>query len=136
MDWYQARSFAGFEKQKVLATLVANLILNGLIGPFIEEVYFRGIPAAAHEHFRKGFIHGKCRSVFVVSFLAAADLPYAHSCLASHDLRGIAHAGSTTGHCNALFIEHRGRHTHVYDALSAVAPRLTRSRPWVFSFGR
>lgn len=41
-DWYKVQDFAGFSKNIILVTLVANLILNGLIAPYLEEIYFRG----------------------------------------------------------------------------------------------
>jgi membrane protease YdiL (CAAX protease family) len=41
-DWYQSQSLQGFDKQKVTITLMGNLLLNGVIGPVVEEIYFRG----------------------------------------------------------------------------------------------
>lgn len=41
-DWYQVRDFAGYSKQIILITLIFNLVLNGFLAPFAEELYFRG----------------------------------------------------------------------------------------------
>lgn len=41
-DWYKVQDFTGYSKNIILITLIANLILNGLIAPFLEEIYFRG----------------------------------------------------------------------------------------------
>lgn len=40
--WYTVQDFTGYSKQVLLATLVLNLILNGLVAPLVEELYFRG----------------------------------------------------------------------------------------------
>ena len=41
-DWYQVRDFSGYSKQIILITLIVNLVLNGFLAPFAEELYFRG----------------------------------------------------------------------------------------------
>lgn len=41
-DWYKVSDFEGYSRSIILLTLVLNLILNGLIAPFLEELYFRG----------------------------------------------------------------------------------------------
>lgn len=41
-EWYQVRDFDGYSKQIVLITLILNILLNGLLAPFLEEIYFRG----------------------------------------------------------------------------------------------
>lgn len=41
-DWYKVQDFTGYSKTIILITLVINLIFNGLIAPYLEEIYFRG----------------------------------------------------------------------------------------------
>lgn len=41
-DWYKVRDFDGYSKTVILITLVLNLLLNGLLAPYLEELYFRG----------------------------------------------------------------------------------------------
>lgn len=41
-DWYKVRDFEGYSKTVILITLVLNLSLNGLLAPYLEELYFRG----------------------------------------------------------------------------------------------
>ena len=41
-EWYQVRDFEGFSKKIVIITLLLNILLNGLLAPFLEEIYFRG----------------------------------------------------------------------------------------------
>ncbi len=41
-DWYKVQDFNTYSKKIILITLIANLILNGLIAPYLEEIYFRG----------------------------------------------------------------------------------------------
>ena len=41
-NWFTVQSFAGYSHDKIKITLLLNLLLNGLIAPFAEEVYFRG----------------------------------------------------------------------------------------------
>ncbi len=41
-DWYKVRDFEGYSNAAILITLVLNLLLNGLLAPYLEEVYFRG----------------------------------------------------------------------------------------------
>jgi CAAX protease family protein len=40
--WFTVQGFGGYGKEIILITLVINLIVNGLVAPFIEEFYFRG----------------------------------------------------------------------------------------------
>jgi len=40
--WYTVQDFNGYSKSTIELTLVLNLLLNGFIGPFVEEYYFRG----------------------------------------------------------------------------------------------
>ena len=40
--WYSVQNFSGYATGKVKTTLVLNLLLNGLVAPLAEEVYFRG----------------------------------------------------------------------------------------------
>ena len=41
-SWYTVQDFNGYGRQIILITLVLNLLLNGIIAPFVEEYYFRG----------------------------------------------------------------------------------------------
>ena len=41
-DWYQVRDFSGYSRNIILLTLVLNLVLNGILAPVAEELYFRG----------------------------------------------------------------------------------------------
>lgn len=41
-DWYKVQDFTGYSKNIILITLAVNLILNGLVAPYLEEIYFRG----------------------------------------------------------------------------------------------
>jgi membrane protease YdiL (CAAX protease family) len=41
-EWYQVRDFEGYSQRIVVITLLLNIILNGLLAPFLEEIYFRG----------------------------------------------------------------------------------------------
>lgn len=41
-EWYQVRDFEGYSRRIVLVTLLLNILLNGLLAPFLEEIYFRG----------------------------------------------------------------------------------------------
>ena len=40
--WYTVQDFSGYDKDVIQLTLILNLILNGFIAPFVEELYFRG----------------------------------------------------------------------------------------------
>ncbi len=40
--WFTVQDFTGYDKNKILITLIFNLLLNGFLAPFIEELYFRG----------------------------------------------------------------------------------------------
>ncbi|MBA3825732.1 MAG: CPBP family intramembrane metalloprotease [Ktedonobacterales bacterium] len=41
-DWFLRTNLAGTDRTVLVVTLVALLILNGLIAPIVEELYFRG----------------------------------------------------------------------------------------------
>ena len=41
-EWYRINDFSGYSGNIILITLILNLILNGLLAPFVEEIYFRG----------------------------------------------------------------------------------------------
>jgi membrane protease YdiL (CAAX protease family) len=41
-SWYTVLDFKGYSKKAIEITLILNLALNGVIGPFFEEFYFRG----------------------------------------------------------------------------------------------
>jgi membrane protease YdiL (CAAX protease family) len=41
-EWYQVRDFEGYSQRIVVITLLLNILLNGLLAPFLEEIYFRG----------------------------------------------------------------------------------------------
>jgi uncharacterized protein len=41
-DWYTVQDFSGYGREAVVTTLVANVVLNGVLAPVVEEIYFRG----------------------------------------------------------------------------------------------
>ena len=41
-SWFTVQNFAGYSRDKIKITLILNLILNGIIAPYAEELYFRG----------------------------------------------------------------------------------------------
>jgi membrane protease YdiL (CAAX protease family) len=41
-EWYHVRDFEGYSQRIVIITLLLNILLNGLLAPFLEEIYFRG----------------------------------------------------------------------------------------------
>jgi uncharacterized protein len=41
-EWYTVQDFEGYSKNKIIITLIFNLLINGFLAPFIEEYYFRG----------------------------------------------------------------------------------------------
>jgi uncharacterized protein len=41
-SWYTVQDFKGYSQKAIGITLMLNLVLNGIIGPFFEEFYFRG----------------------------------------------------------------------------------------------
>lgn len=41
-SWYTVQDFSGYDRNKIIMTLIFNLLLNGFLAPFIEELYFRG----------------------------------------------------------------------------------------------
>lgn len=40
--WFTVQDFSGYGKEMIALTLVINLLVNGLLAPFVEEYYFRG----------------------------------------------------------------------------------------------
>ena len=52
-DWYKVRDFEGYSKSIILITLIVNLILNGLLAPYLEELYFRGYLLPRMQTWRK-----------------------------------------------------------------------------------
>lgn len=40
--WYTVQDFNGYDAGKIKITLVLNLLLNGFLAPYVEELYFRG----------------------------------------------------------------------------------------------
>ena len=40
--WFTVQDFDGYGRDIILITLIINLIVNGLLAPFVEEFYFRG----------------------------------------------------------------------------------------------
>ncbi len=53
-DWYTVQNFEGYAKDIIQITLIANLILNGIVAPIIEEFYFRGYLLPRMEVWGKG----------------------------------------------------------------------------------
>ncbi|MXV52795.1 CPBP family intramembrane metalloprotease [Pedobacter sp. HMF7647] len=41
-SWYTVQDFHGYSHDKIVVTLIFNLVLNGFMAPYIEELYFRG----------------------------------------------------------------------------------------------
>jgi membrane protease YdiL (CAAX protease family) len=41
-EWYTVQDFEGYSEEIIKITLIANLILNGVLAPVVEEFYFRG----------------------------------------------------------------------------------------------
>jgi len=41
-SWYTVQDLNGYNKEAIKLTLVLNLLLNGFLAPFVEELYFRG----------------------------------------------------------------------------------------------
>ena len=52
-DWYTVYDFKGYPKDKIVLTLGLNLVLNGLLAPVVEELYFRGFLLPRMEAFGK-----------------------------------------------------------------------------------
>lgn len=53
-DWYTVQDFSGYDKEKIKTTLVFNLLLNGILAPYVEEFYFRGYLLARMNVWGKG----------------------------------------------------------------------------------
>ena len=51
--WDTVQDFQGYEKGAIRLTLFVNLFLNGLLAPFVEELYFRGYLLSRMERFGK-----------------------------------------------------------------------------------
>ena len=51
--WYTVQDFQGYDKGAIQLTLLLNLLLNGFLAPFVEELYFRGYLLPRMEHFGK-----------------------------------------------------------------------------------
>ncbi len=41
-EWYAVQDFEGYSKSIITFTLICNLLLNGILAPIVEEIYFRG----------------------------------------------------------------------------------------------
>jgi membrane protease YdiL (CAAX protease family) len=41
-NWFTTQDFSGYEEDKIKITLILNLLLNGFLAPFVEELYYRG----------------------------------------------------------------------------------------------
>jgi hypothetical protein len=52
-DWYTVQDFSGYGREAIITTLVANLVLNGILAPVVEEIYFRGYLLPRMEAWRK-----------------------------------------------------------------------------------
>jgi uncharacterized protein len=50
-SWYSVQDFAGYDRDKLKIMLILNLLLNGFLAPYIEELYFRGYLLARMEAF-------------------------------------------------------------------------------------
>lgn len=50
-SWYTVQNFSGYAKNKILITLILNLVLNGFLAPYVEELYFRGYLLARMQNF-------------------------------------------------------------------------------------
>ena len=40
-EWYRVRDFEGYSRRIIAIILILNLVLNGLLAPVLEEIYFR-----------------------------------------------------------------------------------------------
>jgi membrane protease YdiL (CAAX protease family) len=52
--WYTVQDFEGYSNDIIKITLIANLILNGIVAPLVEEFYFRGYLLPRMEVWGKG----------------------------------------------------------------------------------
>jgi len=52
-SWYTVQDFSGYAKDKIIITLIVNLVLNGFLAPYVEELYFRGYLLARMQSFGK-----------------------------------------------------------------------------------
>jgi len=41
-QWFTEQDFSNYSKDKIVITLLFNLVLNGFLAPYVEEMYFRG----------------------------------------------------------------------------------------------
>ena len=51
--WYTVQDLSGYAKDKIVITLILNLILNGFLAPYMEELYFRGYLLSRMQSFGK-----------------------------------------------------------------------------------
>lgn len=52
-SWYNVQSFTGYAPDKIRQVLLLNIVLNGLLAPAIEELYFRGYLLPGMEKYGK-----------------------------------------------------------------------------------
>ena len=52
-SWYTVQDFSGYTKNKIVITLILNLVLNGFLAPYVEELYFRGYLLSRMQNFGK-----------------------------------------------------------------------------------
>jgi membrane protease YdiL (CAAX protease family) len=52
-SWYTVQDFSDYAKDKIVITLILNLVLNGFLAPYVEELYFRGYLLARMQNFGK-----------------------------------------------------------------------------------
>jgi len=41
-NWYTVQDFNEYDKEAIQITLIFNLLLNGFLAPYVEEIYFQG----------------------------------------------------------------------------------------------
>jgi len=41
-NWYTVQDFNEYDKEAIQITLIFNLLLNGFLAHYVEEIYFRG----------------------------------------------------------------------------------------------
>ena len=41
-EWFTEQDFNHYATDKIIITLILNLVLNGFLAPYVEEIYFRG----------------------------------------------------------------------------------------------
>lgn len=55
-SWYNVQSFTGYAPEKIKQVLLLNIVLNGLLAPAIEELYFRGYLLPRMEKYGKAAV--------------------------------------------------------------------------------